>query len=183
MPPAKPNNLCSIFYENRDWYDAAVKTREKWGAPVHVTMAIMKQESGFRHDAAPPMEYFLGFIPIGRASDAYGYAQAKDAVWGEYTDATGSWFASRDDFADAMDFIGWYMHQTQRVNKVSKWDTYNQYLNYHEGRGGFRRQSYNKKPWLLKVARKVDNQANTYSQQFWGCKEDLEKGWFMRLFS
>jgi hypothetical protein len=66
---------------------------------------------------------------------------------------------------------------------VSKWDAYNQYLNYHEGRGGFSRKSYNKKPWLLKVARKMDNQANTYSQQFWGCKEDLEKGWFMRLFS
>ena len=49
---------------------------------MHVPLAMMYQESSFKHDAAPPMEYFLGFIPIGRASDAYGYAQAKTMTWG-----------------------------------------------------------------------------------------------------
>lgn len=182
-PPSQPGDLCSVFSEYRDWYEAAVDTRDKWGAPVHVSMAIMKQESSFRSDAAPPMQYFLGFIPIGRASDAYGYAQAKDAVWGEYVSEAGGWFADRDEFEDAIDFIGWYIDKTYRVNNVSKWDAYNQYLNYHEGMGGYRRNSHQKKLWLLKVARKVDNQAKSYSQQYWGCKEDLEKGWFFRLFS
>ena len=36
------------------------------------------------------MEYFLGFIPIGRASDAYGYAQAKTMTWDDYVRETGN---------------------------------------------------------------------------------------------
>ena len=180
LPPQNPDNICAIFEEHRDWYEAAIETREKWGAPVHIPMAIMHQESGFRYDAAPPMEYFLWIIPTGRASDAYGYSQAKTPVWGEYVDDAGSWFSDRDEFDDAIDFIGWYMDRTHRVNKVSKWDTYGQYLNYHEGRGGYRRGSYKKKPWLVKVARKVEARAKRYSEQYWGCKDELSRGWLMR---
>ncbi|PID43334.1 MAG: hypothetical protein CSA52_02175 [Gammaproteobacteria bacterium] len=175
-PPRNPGNICEIFRENRNWYDAAIATREKWGVPVHIPMAIMKQESSFRHDAAPPMQYFLWIIPIGRASDAYGYPQAKESTWDEYIGETGNGFADREDFSDAIDFIGWYIHKTGRINKVSKWDAYNQYLNYHEGRGGYRRKSYQKKTWLLKVARKVERQAKKYSEQYWGCKKELAEG-------
>lgn len=28
--------------------------------------------------------------------------------------------------------MGWYIQKSQRVNGVSKWDAYGQYLNYHE---------------------------------------------------
>lgn len=181
-PPANPNNICEIFKEKRDWYEAAIETREKWGAPVHIPMAIMYQESSFKYDAAPPMEYFLWIIPIGRASDAYGYSQAKTPVWGEYVDETDNYFADRDDFDDAIDFIGWYMNRTNKINKVSKWDTYAQYLNYHEGQGGYRRGSYKKKPWLQKVARKVEARAKKYSEQYWGCKDELDKFWLFRMF-
>ncbi len=128
------------------------------------------------------MQYFLWIIPIGRASDAYGYAQVKTATWDEYVDATGNWFADREDFDDAIDFMGWYMYKTNKVNKVSKWDAYNQYLNYHEGRSGYRRKTYNKKPWLIKVAKKVDRRATRYSKQYWGCKDELSRNWFMRTF-
>lgn len=179
-PPQQPDNLCAIFEEKRDWYEAAIQARDNWGAPVHIPMAIMYQESGFRYDAAPPMQYFLWFIPIGRASDAYGYSQAKTPVWGEYVDDTGNWFADRDDFEDAVDFVGWYMNRTSKVNGVSKWDAYGQYLNYHEGQGGYRRGSYKSKPWLMKVARKVEARAKRYSQQYWGCKDALNRSWLMR---
>ncbi len=181
-PPRNPQNLCDIFEENRDWYEAAIDTKEKWGTPVQVPMAMMYQESSFKHNAAPPMEYFLWIIPIGRASDAYGYSQAKTVAWDEYEDETGSWFASRDDFDDAIDFMGWYIDKTSRINKVSKWDAYGQYLNYHEGRTGYKRKSYRKKPWLIKVAKKVDQRAKRYGRQYSGCKEELDKNWFMRLF-
>ena len=180
--PKDPENLCSIFEEKRDWYEAAIEARDKWGAPVHVPMAMMYQESSFRYNAAPPMQYFLWIIPVGRASDAYGYAQVKTATWDEYVDATGNWFADREDFDDAIDFMGWYIYKTNKVNKVSKWDTYNQYLNYHEGRTGYRRKTYNKKPWLIKVAKKVDQRAIRYSKQYWGCKDELSRNWFMRTF-
>ena len=181
-PPTNPDNICEIFEEKRDWYDAAIDTHERWGAPVHIPMAIMYQESSFKADAAPPMEYFLWIIPIGRASDAYGYSQAKTPVWGEYLKDEGGFFSDRDDFEDAVDFVGWYMNRTNKINKVSKWDTYAQYLNYHEGHGGYRRGSYHKKPWLKKVAKKVEARAKRYSEQYWGCKENLQRSWFMRWF-
>ncbi len=72
-PPNDVSNLCEIFYEKEDWYDAAEEMREKWGVPIHVPMAMMYQESSFRHDALPPRDYFLfGFIPWGRGGSAYG---------------------------------------------------------------------------------------------------------------
>lgn len=181
-PPKNPDNLCDIFYEKPDWYDAAIETRERWGVPVQIPMAIMYQESRFKYDAQPPMEYFLWFIPIGRASDAYGYSQAKTPVWGEYQDDAGGMFAGRDDFEDAIDFVGWYMNRTAKINKVSKWDAYAQYLNYHEGQGGYRRGSYKSKPWLTQVARKVEARSKRYGEQYWGCKGDLAEGWFWGVF-
>lgn len=76
-PPKQPNDICKIFKEKSDWYFDARDAQEKWGSPKHVLMSMMYQESSFKHDAAPPMEYFLWIIPTGRASDAYGYSQAK----------------------------------------------------------------------------------------------------------
>jgi hypothetical protein len=180
-PPKNPDNICEIFYENRDWYYAAQDMNEKWGTPIHVPIAMMYQESSFIHNAAPPMEYFL-FIPIGRASDAYGYAQAKTMTWDDYQRETGNSWADRDDFADAIDFMGWFTAKTHKINGVSKWDAYAQYLNYHEGWGGYRNKSYNKKAWLVKVARKVDKRSKQYARQLKGCRENLDSSWLWRLF-
>ena len=58
-PPQNSSNLCEIFYEHRDWYDAAAQMRDKWGVPIHVPMSIMYQESSFKHNAQPPMRWFL----------------------------------------------------------------------------------------------------------------------------
>lgn len=178
--PSAPNNICSIFQGNSDWYEAASDANKKWGTPIPVMMAIMKQESAFVDDARPGYNYFLGFIPTGRKSSAYGYAQALDGVWGEYKQSAGRWGADRDDFADAIDFIGWYTHGTQRMTGVSKWDAYGQYLAYHEGRGGYKRKTYNRKPWLLGVAKKVKRQSDSYTAQLKGCKAKLDSGggWF-----
>ena len=167
--PSNPGDLCAIFSENEDWHESAVEAQKRWGSPMHVTMAIMKQESGFVPDARPPMKYFL-FIPLGRASSAYGYPQAQDPVWEEYQNASGNSWSSRDDFGDAIDFIAWYVNVTNRKNGISKWDAYNQYLNYHEGWGGFSRRSYKGKTWLLNVAKKVSAQASAYAGQMKKCK-------------
>jgi len=180
-PPRNPDNICEIFYENRDWYYAAKEMNERWGTPIHVPLAMMYQESSFVHNAAPPMQYFW-FIPIGRASDAYGYAQAKTMTWDDYQRETGNSWSDRDDFADAIDFMGWFTAKTHKINGVSKWDAYAQYLNYHEGWGGYRKKSYNKKKWLIKVARKVDKRSKQYSRQLKGCRENLDSSWLWRLF-
>ena len=98
-PPSDPDNICAIFREHRDWYKASKKASNRWGGPIHVPMAIMYQESSFKHDARPPMRYFLGFIPYGRGSSAYGYAQAQTPAWKDYKAQAGSMFSDRDDFA------------------------------------------------------------------------------------
>lgn len=181
-PPKDPDNICAIFTQNRSWYEAAKDTQEKWGVPVHIPLAIMYQESSFKHDAAPPMRYFLGFIPIGRASSAYGYAQAKTGTWGEYKKATDQSWASRTNFADAIDFMGWYIYKTHKINGVSKWNAKQQYLNYHEGWGGYRRGSYRAKSWLIKVADRVDARSRRYARQYQQCKKELNRSWLSRLF-
>ncbi len=181
-PPANPSNICDIFTENRSWYKAAAASRDKWGVPVQISMSIMHQESSFRHNARPPMRYFLGFIPYGRASSAYGYSQAKTPTWDDYVRETGRRWASRSNFSDAMDFMGWYVDKTHKVNKVSKWDAYALYLNYHEGWGGYRRGTYKNKAWLVSVARRVDDRAKMYGAQLKTCEKDLNRGWLWRLF-
>ena len=181
--PSDISNICRIFEEKSDWYDAAADARDKWGAPIHVPMAMMYQESSFKHDALPPKDYvFFGLIPWGRVSSAYGYSQAKTPTWSDYIRETGNTGADRDDFEDAIDFMGWFIYKSNKVNGVSKWDAYAQYLNYHEGWGGYRKKSYNKKPWLKKVAKKVKARSLRYAKQLKSCEEDLQKGWFFGLF-
>jgi len=178
-PPRNVNDACKIFKEKDDWYEHTNDSFEKWGVPVHVQLAIMWQESRFRAQAKTPKDYALGFIPWGRVSTAYGYAQVKDGTWDWYIERTGNSGADRDDFEDATDFIGWYGNYSQRTLGISKWDAYNQYLAYHEGHGGWKRKTYNKKPWLIKVAKKVKNKAAIYSRQLKRCKDDLDDGgWF-----
>lgn len=181
-PPSNPENICSIFREKPDWHDAAVRAEKKWGVPVQVPLAMMYQESSFKHDALPPRYYFLGLIPWGRVSSAYGYAQAKDETWADYKREAGGMFSRRDDFGDAIDFMGWYMNKSQRLNGVSKWDAYGQYLNYHEGWTGYKRRSYDAKPWLKRVSQQVDERAKRFGSQYRGCKDELDRGWFFGLF-
>ena len=171
-PPSNPENLCEIFREKPSWREAAEDMNKKWGVPVQVPFAMMYQESSFRHDALPPRYYFLGFIPWGRVSSAYGYAQAKNETWADYTNEAGGWTSNRDDFDDALDFMGWYITKSQRINGVSKWDAYGQYLNYHEGWTGYRNRSYEKKAWLKRVARKVQERAERFGAQYRTCKDD-----------
>jgi hypothetical protein len=172
--PEKISNLCDIFREKDDWYDEAKESTEKWGVPIHVTMAIMHQESHFVADAKPPRTYLLGFIPWSRVSTAYGYAQALDGTWEHYLNSTDAWGEDRDDFADASHFIGWYCSTSYQKLGISKWDAKNQYLAYHEGMSGFRKKSYLKKPWLNKVATKVGKKSTLFHTQLTGCREELE---------
>lgn len=168
--PTQINNICNIFSEKHRWHKHAKKSTKKWGTPIHVQMAILQQESAFKYDAKPSRKKLLGFIPWKRQSSAYGYAQVLNETWKEYAKQTKNWGADRDDFKDAIDFVGWYTFHTQKQTNVSKWDAYNQYLAYHEGRGGYMKQTYKNKKWLIDVARKVDNNAKRYASQLKTCR-------------
>ena len=167
--PRNLDNACSILEQRPHFYRAFKLTEKRWGVPVNVQMAIIHQESRFRSNAKTPMRYFLGIIPRGRQSSAYGYAQALDGTWNEYKQSTGRFVARRSNISDATDFMGWYMVETKRRNKISLSNSKNQYLAYHEGQTGYARGSYRNKSWLLKVANKVDRRSSMYRRQLKGC--------------
>lgn len=178
-PPEDVSNLCAIFNEKSGWYEDAKSARARWGVPISVMMAFMHQESRFVATAKPPRKMIFGVIPGPRASDAYGYSQAKDSTWLEYTRASGNYGANRDNFDDAIDFIGWYNDVSHRRNAIAKDDAFSLYLAYHEGHGGYSRHTYRSKQWLIDVARKVDNNAERYNAQLKQCVNGLESGgWF-----
>ncbi|MDQ6971465.1 MAG: transglycosylase SLT domain-containing protein [Mariprofundaceae bacterium] len=181
-PPKQLNDSCAIFQEKSGWYEAANDSFKKWGVPVHVQLAIIWQESRFRATAKAPKDTLLGFIPWGRKSSAYGYAQVKDSTWDWYIQKSGNSGADRDDFEDVTDFIGWYGNYSHKTLGISKWDAYNQYLAYHEGHGGFKRKTFNQKPWLIAVAHKVERRAQRYRQQIVRCKDKLDTGWSLWPF-
>ncbi|MFK8081784.1 MAG: hypothetical protein AB8B97_15975 [Granulosicoccus sp.] len=180
-PPARPNDICSIFSEKRGWHKVALSAQKKWGTSMHIPMAFMYQESTFRAKARPPRKKLLGFIPWRRASSAYGFAQAIDGTWRQYHRATGEYWRVRNEFADATDFIHWYMREAMRLNKISGDDAYNLYLNYHEGTAGFSRKTYQKKPWLLRAAENVQRRSQRYRNQYNQCRDSLKPGFFRRL--
>lgn len=178
VPPSNPENLCAIFDEKSSWYKHARNAEKRWGSTIPVMMSIMYQESQYRHNVRPARKKILWVIPGPRPSNAYGYPQAKNDVWGEYRDATGNDWARRDNFKDAIDFIGWYNRQSNRRNKIALNDGYRLYLAYHEGQGGYSRGSFNKKPWLLRTAKAVDTRARNYAFQLKKCEDRLSRSWW-----
>ena len=69
-----------------------------------------------------------------------------------------------------MDFIGWYANQAHRRAGIPRSNAYDLYLAYHEGIGGYQRKTYLRKAWLMPVARKVANRAQTYRSQLAYCR-------------
>jgi len=168
--PRNLDNACSLLKERPHYYRAFRNVERKWGVPVHVQMATIHQESKFVSDARPPFRYVIGVIPMGRLSSALGYSQALDATWDEYKKDQNRRGAKRERIKDASDFMGWYMNQTRDRNGISLSDARNQYLAYHEGHTGFRKGSYNRKPWLIGVSRKVQARSQMYKGQIASCR-------------
>jgi hypothetical protein len=173
--PKSTSNACEIFRENPKWYRSARKSYERWGIPISVLMAIMHQESRFRADVRPPRGSCFWIFPGPRPSSAYGYTQASNETWTEYRNSTGNRGADRDNFEDAVDFVGWYCHLSYIRCGIPKTDAYHLYLAYHEGHGGFNRKTYRKKAWLVHVARKVESREKAYKGQLASCEREFQR--------
>ena len=52
-PPQQQENICTIFKQKTSWYRLVNRSEEKWGAPIHVQMSILRQESAFQNRAKP----------------------------------------------------------------------------------------------------------------------------------
>ena len=169
--PKNTSNSCSIFEEKYLWYKHAKKTEKKWGTPVYLQLAIIKMESSFDRFAKPPRQKLFKVVPYKRPSSSFGYSQAVKGTWKQYKEETGNKYATRTRFKDSVDFIGWYTNKTEKILKVSKNDSFKQYIAYHEGWGNFKNYKSNKK--VINLAKRVEKQSNIYKQQLAECKNSL----------
>ena len=173
---------CIIFEQKKNWYKATKKSYDKWDTPIALQLAIINQESSFNQFAKPQRKKLFGIIPGSRPSTAFGYAQVTNPTWNWYKTKTGNQNASRANFSDVTDFIGWYTTQSEKLVGISKNDFYNQYLAYHEGQGGWKKETYLDKKWLIEVAKTVERNAKMYNNQLKECEGKLNKKGIFGIF-
>ena len=173
---------CIIFEQKKNWYKATKRSYDNWGTPIPLQLAIINQESSFNQFAKPERKKLFGIIPGSRPSTAFGYAQVTNPTWNWYKTKTGNSNASRANFSDITDFIGWYTTQSENIVGISKNDFFNQYLAYHEGQAGWKKESYLDKDWLIEVAKTVERNAKMYNNQLKECENKLNKRGFFGIF-
>ena len=131
--PKDPNNICTILAQNkrlvyRSCESSALGTADAYRFSVYTSRIVI---CGQGETAA--QKGFAVLAVWRRSSSAYGYAQATDEAWKDYKKDTGRRFVQRDDFADALDFIGWYNDRSHKRLKLRKNDAYRLYLAYYNG--------------------------------------------------
>ena len=171
--PKNTADGCSIFSERYLWYKHVKKTEKKWGTPIYIQLAIIKMESNFDWLAKPDRKKIFKVIPFKRPSSSLGYSQAVKGTWKQYKQETNNPLAIRVRFKDSVDFIGWYTNKTEKLLKISKKDSFKQYIAYHEGWGNYKNYKNNQEVILL--AKKVQRQANKYRLQLKKCQKKLNR--------
>jgi len=171
--PKHTDNACAIFQQKggffNNWEHAAKKAERQYAIPMPVILATIYAESGFRSNARPPRKKLLGVIPGKRPSTAYGYAQALNGTWDEYRKKTGKRTARRTNFSDAADFVGWYHRESVHKNNVAPGDSYQLYLNYYLGHGGYAQGRASGNAIALRGAERAQKMTLQYDQQLRQC--------------
>ena len=175
-PPDNVGDACDIYDDKGGWYRATHRAEKKWGLPKYIQLAIIRQESGFDADAKPERRRFLFVFPGARKSSARGYPQAVEKTWDLYQRDSGNGNASRRSFSDSADFVSWYARQSNRRLGLAFSDSYNQYLAYHEGWGGYANRSYARKSDVRQAARAVARTADVYRRQLERCEKRFRRG-------
>lgn len=176
--PDEPGDACAIFRQHESWWRSVKRAERRWGAPPALQLAIIRQESGFDHNARPPRGRFLFIFPGRRASSAHGYAQAITGTWEQYERAAGDRGVDRDEFRDATDFVSWYASISHRDLGLAYSDARGHYLAYHEGHGGYARGSYHGNAQVLAAADRVQSYCDAYQSQLNRCEDDLNRWWW-----
>ncbi len=158
-------NGCQIIQKVPQWDKYLKQTQKKWGVPPGLVLAIIYQESTFNPDAK------------NSSSSAYGYAQVINGTWTEYKRSVDK-DASRSDFDDSADFIGWYLSNIKNKDKLAWSNSANLYMAYMLGEAGYKSfitgngTAQQKKSWVAKykIAQKVASNARNYNKQLINCK-------------
>lgn len=150
--PHDPDQACAVMRHDPMWAQSLLEAQRGWGAPVELTLAIIRHESSFRAYARPHDRHQLGLFSRSRTSSAYGYPQALDRTWRWYQRSTRNLGHRRDHFPHAVNFIGWYLHLTHTKLRVPLKAYKRHYLAYHEGHRGFKEKRYISKKRLVAYA-------------------------------
>jgi hypothetical protein len=119
-PPA--NATCALLAAHKGWAEALASAQARWETPPPTLLAVVRQESNFQVEKQTP--------PLA----PYGYAQADARTWSAYRSAVKRPHADRANFADAVDFIGWYFAATRaRTNADYRRNLDTHYLAYSRG--------------------------------------------------
>jgi hypothetical protein len=175
--PDEPGDACAIFRQHDSWWHSVKRAEHRWGAPPALVLAIIRQESGFDHNARPPRGKFLFFFPGARLSSAHGYAQALSTTWAQYERAAHDDGLDRNEFRDAADFVSWYAHGSHDELGIPYADARGHYLAYHEGRGGYRNHTYRGNRTLAASAARVQAWRDAYQAQLNRCERELNSWW------
>ena len=167
--PSNTENICQIFDEKRSWYRSATRSERKWGIPISTMMAVIYKESSFRATVRPPRQKILGFIPGKRKSTSLGYSQAKEETWNDYIQATKNRTASRTNFADSIDFIGWYLNRAVTHLGVAASNTEALYASYHVGLSGYQSGAWRDSPAIRNSIATFQRQVQRYERQIRSC--------------
>ena len=173
--PKHPLNACKIFGENYLWFKSIKESSERYNAPIHIILAIVNKESGFKRLAKPPRQKLFKIIPYKRPSSSFGYSQAVNKTWELYKNETNNPLALRTRFKDSVLFVGWYMNKTNKINKVPLDDPYRQYLNYYLGWGSYSNKTYKTDKNSIIFAKSVQQQAGVYKKQLKECEKILNR--------
>ena len=173
--PKYPENACKIFGQNYLWYKYVKKSSEEYDVPIHIALAFVNKESGFKPWARPKRTKLFKVIPYKRPSSSLGYSQAVKKTWELYKTETNNPLALRTRFKDSVMFIGWYIKKTNKINKIPLGDPYRQYLNYYLGWGNYAKKVYKTDKKAIIFAKSVEKQSKIYKNQLKECQKGLNK--------
>ena len=149
-------DICAILGAHEQWVGDTLRASRRWQVQPALLLAIIYHESRFNSEARNPK------------SSSYSYSQAIDNTWKRYLSSTrASSLARRDNFRDAIDFVGWYVATIR--NSLGLRTPEAIYLAYHEGEQGFRRKTYLRKFWLWGVADEVAATTLLFQKQWHSC--------------
>jgi hypothetical protein len=124
-PLPSPDATCALIAQHSGWAHALAAAEQRWGTPPFLLLAFIRQESNFRRDARSP-----------KTRGPYGYPQAVARTWETYRQAVQRPRADRNDFAAAVDFVGWYAHDTRTRTGAEYLNVSAHYLAYSRGSAG-----------------------------------------------
>lgn len=155
-------SICQILKYHPSWKNSLKNVDKKYNIPPAFTLAVIHQESKFHANAK------------NKNSSAFGYAQALDGTWKVFQkDVEPN--AKRNNFNDSVEFVDWYMSRLAHKLHLKPSDSFDLYLAYMLGEGGYK--NYTNNPYqnndsLLKkeaIAAKVRLKSQVYNLELQNC--------------